>query len=180
MAVNYNQLNLYTETAIEGKASIFVNIPYLAVDPEVNNHAAGFGDMDVGVKGLITFPDHGGNLGPANLSIDFKPPNGLGIAIDAGVVAGGGYILFNPDRGQYAGVLDVALAEIIQVKVIGVLDTILPDGSLGFSFLLIITFDFPPIQLGFGFTLNGVGGLGGVNRTMNTDALHAVIASCST
>src|SRR6185503_9329576 len=35
------------------------------------------------------------------------------------------------------------------------------------------TFDFPPIQLGFGFTLNGVGGLGGVNRTMNTDALHA-------
>ena len=38
---------------------------------------------------------------------------------------------------------------------------------------MIITFDFPPIQLGFGFTLNGVGGLGGVNRTMNTDALHA-------
>jgi hypothetical protein len=127
----------------------------------------------VGVKGLITFPDHGGNLGPANLSIGFKPPNGLGIAIDAGVVAGGGYILFNPDKGQYAGVLDVSLAEIIQVKIIGVLDTILPDGSHGFSFLLIITFDFPPIQLGFGFTLNGVGGLGGVNRTMNTDALHA-------
>lgn len=127
----------------------------------------------LGVKGLITFPDHGGNLGPANLAIVFKPPNGLGIAIDAGVVAGGGYILFNPDKGQYAGVLDVALAEIIQVKIIGVLDTILPDGSHGFSFLLIITFDFPPIELGFGFTLNGVGGLGGVNRTMNTDALHA-------
>lgn len=127
----------------------------------------------VGVKALLTFPDHGGNLGPANLAISFKPPSGLGIAIDAGVVAGGGYILFNPDKGQYAGVLDVSLAEIIQVKIIGVLDTILPDGSHGFSFLLIITFDFPPIQLGFGFTLNGVGGLGGVNRTMNTDALHA-------
>jgi len=127
----------------------------------------------VGVKGLLTFPDHGGNLGAGNLAIDFKPPNGLGLAIDAGVVAGGGYILFDPDRGRYAGVLDVSLAEIVQVKVIGVLDTILPDGSKGFSFLLIITFDFPPIQLGMGFTLNGVGGLGGVNRTMNTDALHA-------
>ncbi len=127
----------------------------------------------VGVKGLITFPDHGGNLGPANLAIAFKPPNGLGLAIDAGVVAGGGYISFNPDKGQYAGVFDLSLAEIVQVKIIGVLDTILPDGSHGFSFLLIITFDFPPIQLGFGFTLNGVGGLGGVNRTMNTDALHA-------
>ena len=112
------------------------------------------------MKGLLSFPDHGGNLGPADFAISFKPPNGLGIAIDAGVVAGGGYILFDPDKGQYAGVLDVALAEIVQVKVIAVLDTMLPDGSSGFSFLLIITFDFPPIQLGFGFTLNGVGGSG--------------------
>jgi hypothetical protein len=127
----------------------------------------------VGVKGLLSFPDHGGNLGPADLAISFKPPSGLGISIDAGVVSGGGYISFDPVKGQYAGVLDVSLAEIVQVKVIGVLDTILPDGSHGYSFLLIITFDFPPIQLGFGFTLNGVGGLGGVNRTMNTDALRA-------
>jgi hypothetical protein len=126
----------------------------------------------VGLLATLTFPQQGGNLGPANLSLGFKPPNGLGIAIDAGVVAGGGYIMFDPDKGQYAGVLDVSLAEIIQVKVIAVLDTKLPDGSRGFSFLLIITFDFPPIQLGFGFTLNGVGGLGGVNRSMNTDALH--------
>lgn len=129
----------------------------------------------IGVKLLMSSPAAGtsGNLGGLDFSFGFKPPDGLGIEIDAGVVAGGGYILFNPDKGQYAGILDVALAEIIQVKIIGVLDTILPDGSKGFSFLLIITFDFPPIQLGFGFTLNGVGGLGGVNRTMNTDALHA-------
>jgi hypothetical protein len=130
----------------------------------------------LGLQGLLSFPGSGGgggNLGAADLSLGFKPPTGLGIAIDAGVVAGGGYIKFDPDKGQYAGVLDVTLGEVIQVKVIGVLDTILPDGSHGFSFLLIITFDLPPIQLGFGFTLNGVGGLGGVNRTMSIDALHA-------
>jgi hypothetical protein len=128
----------------------------------------------VGMQGILSFPDSGGNLGPANLDIHFKPPNGLGISVDAGAVAGGGYILFDRDKGQYAGVLDVALAEIVQVKVIAVLDTKLPDGSTtGFAFLLVITFDFPPIELGFGFTLNGVGGLGGVNRTMNTDTLHA-------
>ena len=34
-----------------------------------------------------------------------------------------------------------------------------PDGSKGFSLLIIITAEFPPIQLGYGFTLNGVGGL---------------------
>jgi hypothetical protein len=126
----------------------------------------------IGVLAQLALPGHGGNLGPADLSVAFKPPSGLGIRIDAGLVAGGGYISFDPAKGRYAGVLDVAIAEIIQVKVIGVLDTKLPDGSSGFSFLLIITFDLPPIQLGFGFTLNGVGGLGGVNRTMVLDALR--------
>ena len=43
----------------------------------------------------------------------------------------------------------------------------MPDGSSGFSLLLIITADFGPgIQLGFGFTLLAVGGLIGLNRTM--------------
>jgi hypothetical protein len=127
----------------------------------------------IGVQGLLSFPGSGGNLGPANLSLAFKPPNGLGLEIDAGVATGGGYIYFDPTKGQYAGVLDVSIEDLVQVKVIGVIDTVMPDGSKGFSFLLIITFDFPPIQLGFGFTLNGVGGLGGVNRTMSIDALHA-------
>jgi hypothetical protein len=127
----------------------------------------------IGLTGLLAFPGSGGNLGPANLSLAFKPPNGLGLAIDAGVAAGGGYIFFDPDKGQYAGVLDVSILDTVQVKVIAVVDTIMPDGSKGFAFLLVITFDFPPIQLGFGFTLNGVGGLGGVNRTMSIDALHA-------
>ena len=132
------------------------------------------GSVDrIGAKALLGFPDHGGNLGRANLSVDFKPPSGLGLEIDAGPVSGGGYISFDPVKGEYAGILDVNLADVVQVKVIAVLDTILPDGSKGFSLLLIITFDLPPIQLGFGFTLNGVGGLGGVNRTMSIDALHA-------
>ena len=127
----------------------------------------------VGVTGTLSFPQNGGNLGPANLAIGFKPPDGLGIEIDAGPASGGGFISFDPSQGQYAGVLDVSLVDIVQVKVIGVIDTIMPDGSSGFSFILIITFDLPPIELGFGFTLNGVGGLGGVNRTINTTALQA-------
>lgn len=127
----------------------------------------------VGFQGQLGFPPQGGNLGFANLTLGFKPPNGLGLSIDAGVVSGGGYISFDQSKGQYAGVLDVTLAEIVAVKVIGVLDTELPDGSSGYSFLLIITFNLPPIQLGFGFTLSGVGGLGGVNRTMVQDALRA-------
>jgi hypothetical protein len=127
----------------------------------------------VGAIGNLTFPNGGGNLGPANLSVDFKPPNGLGLAIDAGVVAGGGYIFFDNVKKQYAGVFALSIADVVQVDIIGLLDTIMPDGSSGFSFLLIITFSFPPIQLGMGFTLDTVGGIGGVNRTMCLDALHA-------
>ena len=86
----------------------------------------------IGLQGLISFPAQGGNLGPANLAVGFKPPTGLGIAIDAGVVSGGGFISFDPAKGRYAGVLDVTIADIVAVKVIGVLDTKLPDGSSGY------------------------------------------------
>ncbi|MFZ0774230.1 MAG: DUF6603 domain-containing protein [Candidatus Sulfotelmatobacter sp.] len=127
----------------------------------------------VGMLGTLTFPASGGNLGVADLKVNFKPPNGLGLSVDAGLVTGGGYITFDPSKGQYSGILQLSLLDTIGITVIGVLDTIMPDGSSGFSFLLIITFTLPPIELGFGFTLNGVGGLGGVNRTMDTNALQA-------
>lgn len=127
----------------------------------------------VGVLGTVSFPPHGGNLGFANFALGFKPPNGLGLSIDAGVIAGGGYISFDVSKGQYSGVISLTLLDTIGIIVITVLDTIMPDGSSGFALLFIITFTLPPIQLGFGFTLTGVGGIGGVNRSMNTSALQA-------
>jgi len=48
----------------------------------------------------------------------------------------------------------------------------MPDGSKGFSLLIIITAEFGAgIQLGFGFTLLAVGGLLGLNRTMKLQPL---------
>ena len=129
---------------------------------------------DIGVKATVTTVlDRTGNFGPLDIGFGFKFPSGLGLAIDAGAVAGGGFILFDQQKKEYAGVFNLALVDIIQVTIIGILDTVLPDGSKGYSFLFIITFNFPPIQLGFGFTLNGVGGIGGVNRTMSIPALQA-------
>ncbi len=115
-----------------------------------------------------------GNLGPAELDLAFKPPSGLGILIDAGAVTGGGYISFDPAKGEYSGALELSLLG-LSIKAIGVLDTRLPDGTAGFSFLIILTFDLPPVQLGFGFTLNGLGGLCGINRTLVPDALQAAL-----
>ena len=75
-------------------------------------------------------------------------------------------------RVQGAGVSRVH-AEIVTVKAIGLITTKMPDGSPGFSLLIIISAEFTPIQLGFGFTLNGVGGLCGINRNFVTDAIQA-------
>jgi hypothetical protein len=130
----------------------------------------------VGAKAQLGFVAPGqppGNLGNVDLTWAFLPPKGLGFSIDAGAVAGGGYVLFDQDKGEYAGFLDIAIVDIIQVKFIAILDTKLPDGSMGFSLLFIIFMELPPIQLGFGFTLNGVGGVAGVNRTMSTAGLQA-------
>jgi hypothetical protein len=126
----------------------------------------------LGLRLIFDFPGSGGNLGPLDLGFEFKPPNGVGLAIDAGVIQGGGYLFFDFDKEEYAGVLELDLSGIVSVKAIGLITTRLPDGSKGFSLLLIITAEFgSPIQLGFGFTLSAVGGLLGLNRTMRLEVI---------
>ncbi len=122
---------------------------------------------NVGLRIALTFPKAGGNLGPVAASLGFKPPKGVGLSLDAGVVTGGGYLYIDADRGEYAGALQLEIADFLSVAAIGLISTKMPDGSSGFSLLIILTADFGiGIQLSFGFTLLAVGGLIGLNRTM--------------
>lgn len=116
---------------------------------------------------------NGGNAGPFGIDIGFKPPTGIGLSIDAQGFTGGGFLFFDNEKGEYAGGLEIEFQDTIALRAIGVLNTKMPDGTDGFSLVLIITADFTPIQLGYGFTLNGVGGLIGINRTCMTDILQA-------
>ena len=118
-----------------------------------------------------------GNLGDANIALGFKPPNGIGLKIEAQAVKGGGFLSFDYDKQQYSGVLQLKINNTIDLKAIGILNAKLPDGREGYSLLLIITGEFPPIQLGLGFTLNGVGGLLGINRTAVVDVLRGGLRS---
>jgi hypothetical protein len=131
----------------------------------------------VGVNVPVAFPANAdGNLGPIDLRFAFKPPNGVGLSVDAGVVKGGGYLFFDFDRGEYAGALELVFSEWIALKAIGLVTTRLPDGSSGFSLLVIISVEFGTgIQLGLGFTLLGVGGLLGLHRTVNIDPLREAV-----
>jgi hypothetical protein len=132
---------------------------------------------NIGFTTTISFPDdRKGNLGPANLALSFKPPNGVGLAIDAGVVKGGGYLYLDFNKGEYAGALELTFSGFLSMKAIGLINTKLPGGQPGFSLLIIITAEFVPgFQLGFGFTLVGVGGLLGLNRAMLLDPLAMAV-----
>jgi hypothetical protein len=130
---------------------------------------------DMGIQANFAFKaDRSGNLGPVDVSLGFKPPKGVGLSIDAGVVKGGGYLFFDFDNEEYAGALELTISDFLSVKAIGLITTRMPDGSKGFSLLVIITAEFSPgLQLGYGFTLIGVGGLLGLNRTVVLESLAA-------
>jgi len=118
----------------------------------------------------LTFPDQGANLGILNAGLDFKPPSGLGVAVDSGVVTGGGFLTFDPTKSEYSGAASLSI-EGIGVSAFGLVQT-QPE----VSFLLLIATTFPtPIQLGMGFSLAGVGGLAGINRMMALDAVETAI-----
>jgi hypothetical protein len=119
----------------------------------------------IGLQAAVQFKH--GNLGPAQLDISFLPPKGVGLSLDAGVIIGGGYLYVDSDRGEYAGALQLEIVDLFSASAVGLITTKMPDGSSGFSLLIIITADFGPgIQLGFGFTLLALGGLLGLNRMM--------------
>jgi hypothetical protein len=129
--------------------------------------------QQIGITVDLSLPaDRHGNAGPVNFALHFKPPNGVGLSIDAGVIRGGGFLFIDAARGEYAGALELTFSEIVSLKAIGLITTRMPDGSEGFSLLIIITADFGSgFQLGFGFTLLAVGGLLGLNRTMKLQPL---------
>lgn len=121
----------------------------------------------VGLRASLAFED-GGNLGVADLALGFKPPTGIALVVDAGPVSGGGLLFFDPEREQYAGAMELSFGG-IALKAVGLISTQKP---VGFSMLIIISAQFSPIQLGYGFTLDGVGGLIGINRTAAVESLR--------
>ncbi|MCP5106064.1 MAG: hypothetical protein GY950_21950 [bacterium] len=129
-----------------------------------------FAVEDIGIKLDLAFVD--GNAGPFDIDVGFKWPTGIGLSINGGGFKGGGSLRFDPANKRYEGMLELEFQDKIALKAIGLLTTQLPGGKEGFSLLIIITAEFTPIQLGFGFTLNGVGGLLGLNRTAKIERLR--------
>ena len=113
-----------------------------------------------------------GDIGPFDVGIDFIPPEGLGLSVDLDAVKGGGYLYFDFDKGRFVGVGKLKVKDKFTIKIIGILLTKLPGNPDGYSFLLMVTVEGMNADLGFGFTLTGVGGLIALHRSMNLQALR--------
>ena len=114
-----------------------------------------------------------GNLGPVDVSLDFKPPSGAGLVVDAAGVSGGGFLAHDEARHEYSGVLQLQFTD-FSLQAFGLITTQVA-GKAGYSLIALVDADFPPVQLGWGFTLNGVGGLLAINRGASVDALRAAL-----
>jgi hypothetical protein len=118
----------------------------------------------------IRFPEISSNSS-LPVKAGFKPPTGIGLTVDAGGIKGGGILDFDPDKEEYFGALELEFKDLFSLKAFGIINTRMPDGSKNFSLLIVITAEFNPVQLQLGFTLNGVGGLLGANRTTKVEVL---------
>lgn len=153
----------------------------LKMDTTINaNLAIGplYGAVEgAGFSTIIDFPSGGGNLGPADISFDLVAPTGMAISMGAGdsEKAGfsvSGYLSYDKDKKTYKGALGIVFAE-INLSAYGILALELPGGKEGFSLIIVISIEFSPaIQIGFGFSVKGVGGLLGLHRTMQTQVLR--------
>ena len=130
----------------------------------------------MGIAAGLTFPSAGGNLGLADMSVGFKPPEGVGLAVNAASITGGGFLEHDPAASRYAGALALH-ADQIGITAVGLLDTGLPASRGGYSLLLILQATFPGVQIGFGFALTGVSGLLALNRKVDVDVLRSRLAA---
>ncbi|WPB82160.1 DUF6603 domain-containing protein [Archangium violaceum] len=130
----------------------------------------------IGVAFELSRRPGGGNAGPLEVTPRFRPPDGMALSIVAGPVTGAGYLMRDTAGSQYAGAAELGIGD-FRLTAVGILGTRLPGGAEGWSMLLLGTGEWPPVQLGLGFTLDGMGMLVGVNRTSNTDALRNSVRS---
>ena len=142
----------------------------IAADITLGPVTASFDKAGFALTADFAKPD--GNLSLFDLDFGFQPPTAIGLDIDAKVVHGGGFLDLDREHSQYAGALHLEIEGFASLSALGLLNTNIPGG--GFSLLVIITADgFKPIPIGFGFMLAGIGGLLGIHRTVNEDAVQA-------
>ena len=126
-----------------------------------------FTDMGLGIECELPFNGHKG----FDFSPKFTYPNGLGISIDVEGVKGGGAIQWDEKRERFFGGFELTVVEKFGAEAVLVFTT--GKGTDPFSFMGALCVYFNPgVQLGMGFSLEGIGGSFGYNRMLCVDSLR--------
>ena len=134
-----------------------------------------FPDMGFGFDINFLTPDF--HFGDFDFSPVIKFPDGLGISIDVeDLVKGSGFVKWNLDKGEFLGGFELAFLSKFSAGALFILNTKMPDGSKGYSFIGAVSVFFKPgIQLGLGFSLTGIGASLGLNRLIDTNKMRDAV-----
>ncbi|ONH60006.1 hypothetical protein CcI49_15005 [Frankia sp. CcI49] len=112
--------------------------------------------------------------------VGLLPPTGAGLEISAGPFTGGGYLDFTGGPNErFGGVIHVKVGT-FEVTAFGLHELTGEPGAANrpTSVIVVLGVRFSPgIPLGFGFEISGFGGLIGINRRADTDALRERLTS---
>lgn len=153
----------------DGLAGVIATLPVDGWRPDV---PLGPAELGLDLPAALALP---GDRPPASLGL--LPPDGASIVIGAGPVQGGGVAKFTDQPyPRFTGAVGLQIGP-VGVTAFAILEK--PPGQ-DLSLLVLIGARFTPgIQFGFGFALSGVGGVVGVNRSVDTDALRRRMADGS-
>jgi hypothetical protein len=135
--------------------------------------AVKLGPMDATVEGAgltLRIDPNAAASGESPLVVGLKAPTGIGLSLDTGIVRGGGFL--DERSGGFGGALQLRVGP-VEVDAFGLL-TLKP----AFALVVVMSVRFEPaIDLSFGFTLNAVGGVVGLEHRLDGDALAAQVAT---
>jgi hypothetical protein len=115
-------------------------------------------------------------------ALDAVPPSGVGLVVKSGPVNGGGFIGYDPSSGEYTGALQLkanVFGTSFDLTALGMLDTRISGDPHAWSLLVLLAATLHTrhpgagIQVGWGFSLTGGGGIFGHNHAIDTDAIAA-------
>jgi hypothetical protein len=98
---------------------------------------------------------------------------GVGVSLELPIVSGGGMLRHAPD-GDWVGALALEIPP-MAVAAYGVLRPPADGKPLSFLVVLSARFPQPGIQIGFGFAVSGIGGIFGLARRADVDALTGAV-----
>jgi hypothetical protein len=118
--------------------------------------------------------------GKMSVREEFKPPKGIGLRLELPGAEGGGFLLLDYDKGEFAGAFELTLSAFkgMSIQVIVILNTKVPGAKVPFALFVLGHVRFPGgIELGFRFTLNAVGLLVGLQHGFDRAALESALPS---